>query len=250
MKHLDVMNFGGGWQTTGILVLIEQGKLPRPDRIVIADTGREKQSTWDYLETTARPRMAAIGLEIEIAPRSLAKVDIYSHQGTLLLPVYTPTGKMSAFCSSEWKARVIDRYIRQTGGPIEAERRHWIGFAYDERRRIKGDTSRYYPLVEAMLTRADVRALVRASDWPDPTSSACWMCPNMTNAQWREIRDNRPDEFERACVMDEETREENLLSHGLPCWLHESRGPLREADLEAPDRDEVGRQCGLGLCMV
>src|ERR1051325_11218348 len=114
---MNILNYGGGWQTTGILVLIAQGKLPRPDRIVIADTGREKQSTWDYLETTARPHMREIGLEIEIAPRSLAYVDIYSHQGTIFLPVYTATGKMTAFCSTEWKARVIDRYIRQNGGP-------------------------------------------------------------------------------------------------------------------------------------
>lgn len=247
---LQILNYGGGWQTTGILVLIEREQLPRPDRIIIADTGREKRSTWEYLENVARPRMQAIGLDIERAPHSLATVDIYSHQGTLLLPVYHPTGKMTAFCSTEWKARVIDRYIRQSGGPVASERTHWIGFAYDERRRIKGEEGRIYPLVDMMLTRADVKAVVQDAGWPNPTSSSCWMCPNMTNAQWKEIRDNRPDEFEQACVMDEETREANMLEYGIPTFLHESRVPLRDANLEAPDRENVGRQCGLGLCMV
>ena len=133
---MQILNYGGGWQTTAMLVLIHQGKLERPDRIVIADTGREKSSTWRYLESTAQPKMREIGLEIEIAPRSLAKVDLYSHQGTILLPVYTATGKLSAFCSTEWKARVIDRYIRQNGGPPVSERTHWIGFAFDERHRF------------------------------------------------------------------------------------------------------------------
>lgn len=246
----NVLNYGGGWQTTGILILIEHEKLPRPDRIVIANTGREKQSTWDYLESTARPRMRAIGLDIEIAPHDLATVDIYSHKGMLLLPVYTPTGKMSAFCSGEWKASVVDRYLRQTGAPVERERTHWIGFAYDEKRRIKGDTSRRYPLVEMMLTRADIKHLVRNAGWPDPITSSCYICPNMTNAQWREVRDNRPDEFEKACVLDEDTREQNMLDYGAPCWFHKSHVPLRDADLEAPDRDDVGRQCGLGMCFI
>lgn len=247
---MDILNYGGGWQTTGILALIEQSKLPHPDRIIIADTGREKQSTWDYLEKVARPRMRAIGLEIEIAPRSLAYVDIYSHQGTLLLPVYTATGKMTAFCSTEWKARVIDRYIRQTGGPVADKRIHWIGFTYDERQRIKGEQGRLYPLVDMMLTKADVRQIIRAAGWPDPTSSACWMCANLDNREWREMRDNRPDEFEKACAFDEEIRENDLFNGGSGVWLHHSRVPLREADLEAEDRKGPARQCGLGMCFI
>lgn len=247
---MNILNYGGGWQTTGLLVLIEQGKLPRPDRIVIANTGREKQSTWNYLETTARPRMRAIGLDIEIAPRSLAYVDIYSHQGTLLLPVYTATGKMSAFCSTEWKARVIDRYLRQSGAPPASERTHWIGFTYDERQRIKGENGRLYPLVDLMLTKTDVRHIVRAAGWRDPTSSACWMCANLDNAEWREMRDNRPDEFAMACDFDDEIRENDLFNGGSGVWLHHSRVPLREANLDAEDRKGPARQCGLGLCMI
>lgn len=246
----NILNYGGGWQTTGMLVLIKQGKLPRPDRIIIADTGREKQSTWEYLETTARPQMREIGLEIEIAPRALAYVDIYSHQGTLLLPVYTVTGKMTAFCSTEWKARVIDRYIRQGGGPPASGRTHWIGFTYDERRRIKGEGGRCYPLVDLMLTKADIKQIIRAAGWPSPTSSACWMCANLDNAEWREMRVNRPSEFEQACALDEEIREHDLFNGGTGVWLHHSRVPLREADLEVEDRKESGRQCGLGLCFV
>jgi hypothetical protein len=242
---LQILNYGGGWQTTGMLVLIEQGKLPRPDRIIIADTGREKGSTWEYLERTARPRMQAIGLDIEVAPRALAKVDIYSHQGDLLLPAYTLTGKLPAFCSNEWKQRVVARYL---GHPKDV--RHWIGFTFDERKRIKDPTARWFPLVEMMLTKADIRAIVRAAGWPDPTSSACYMCANLDNAEWCEIRDNRPDEFELACVLDEEIREEDLFKGGTGVWLHHSRVPLREADLAVEDRKGPARQCGLGMCFI
>lgn len=242
---MNILNYGGGWQTVGMLRLIEQGKLPRPDRIIIADTGREKQSTWDYLETVARPKMRAIGLDIEIAPRSLAKVDIYGKNGDLLLPAYTLTGKLPAFCSNEWKQRVVARYL---GHPKNAI--HWIGFTFDERQRIKDPTGRWFPLVEMMLTKTDIRAIIRAAGWPTPTSSACYMCANLDNAEWREIRDNRPPEFEMACVLDEEIREDDLFKGGTGVWLHHSRVPLREADLDAEDRKGPARQCGLGLCML
>jgi hypothetical protein len=270
-KNLQVLSYGGGWQTTGMLVLITQGKLPRPDRIIIADTGREKASTWRYLEQTAHPRMREIGLDIEIAPRSLAYVDIYAHNGDLLLPAFTAKGKLSAFCSTEWKARVVERYLhlsalgftpdaiasmphdevkRQMKRRIDETWTNWIGFTYDERDRIKGHDGRWYPLVEMMLTKTDNRAILRAAGWPDPTSSACWMCANMSNEEWRGVRDNDPGDFAAACAIDDEIRENDLFNGGSGVWLHHSRVPLREANLEADDRKEPSRQCGLGMCFV
>lgn len=267
----NVLNYGGGWQTVGMCVLIEQGKLPHPDRIIIADTRREKKTTWRYLEKTTRPRMQAIGLDIEVVPRSLAYVDLYGHNGDLLLPVYTATGKMSAFCSDEWKGQVIRRYLKLGAlgfspdeiatMPHQAVREHmkrridetfvnWIGFAYDERDRIKGTEGRWFPLVEMMLTKADMRTTIRAAGWADPVSSACWMCANMNNEEWRGVRDNDPADFEQACVIDEEVREQDIFNGGTGVWLHHSRVPLREADLEAEDRKGPARQCGLGLCMI
>jgi hypothetical protein len=101
---IHVLSYGGGRQTVAMCVLIEQGRLPRPDRIVIADTGREKSSTWEYLSEVVQPRMQHVGLTVEIAPRSLAYVDLYAHNGDLLLPVYTATrsgkrGLLSGTCA-------------------------------------------------------------------------------------------------------------------------------------------------------
>lgn len=268
---MNILNYGGGWQTTGMLVLIEQGKIERPDRIIIADTGREKSSTWRYLEQTARPKMQAIGLDIEIAPRSLAYVDLYGHNGDLLLPVLVKTGKLKAFCSDEWKAQVVNRYMKLCALGFDAQsivllphdyvkalmkkrvdqdRTNWIGFAFDERSRVKDQTGRRFPLIEMMLTKEDNREIVRKSGWALPSPSACWMCANMSNEEWRGVRDNDPTDFEAACQLDEEIRENDLFNGGSGVWLHHSRVPLREADLDANDRKESIRQCGLGMCFV
>ena len=55
---------GGGTQSTCIAALIVQGKLPKPDFVVIADTGREMPTTWQYLDAVTRPALKAIGVEI------------------------------------------------------------------------------------------------------------------------------------------------------------------------------------------
>lgn len=254
----DVLNYGGGRQTVAVCELIRMGLLPRPDLIVIADTGREKPSTWEYLHEIVQPRMTAIGLPVQIAPRSLAYVDLYAHNGDLLLPVYTLTGKLSAFCSTEWKARVVERYLRSIGANKQT---NWIGFALDERQRIKRTAGRRFPLIEAGLTKADCRKIITDAGLPMPPPSSCWMCPNMTNSEWRYVRDNYPEAWEQACKLDEEIREEDLErgrdegdgTQHTGVWLHVSRQPLRTAPIDDDDgRDDKleGRQCGLGMCFV
>ncbi len=168
----QILNYGGGRQTVALCILIAEGAYERPDPIVIADTGREKPSTWDYLEEVMQPYLERAGLKVEIAPRSLAYVDLYSHQGDLLLPVYTKKGKLPAFCSSEWKQRVVRRYLKSQG--VEGGM-NWIGYAIDERKRYKptkedqrGPWYRRFPLFDLHLTKADCRALIDRAGLPLP----------------------------------------------------------------------------------
>jgi 3'-phosphoadenosine 5'-phosphosulfate sulfotransferase (PAPS reductase)/FAD synthetase len=249
-----LMNSGGGRQTVAMLVLIKRGIVPRPDRIVIADTGRENPSTWDYRDEIAQPLAQSMGLDIEIAPRSLAYVDLYAHNGDLLIPVYTLTGKMSAFCSTEWKVRVVRRYLKEQGIHRATA---WIGYALDERDRYKptkedstGPWYRSFPLLDLNLTKRDCIQIIEDAGLPLPPPSACWMCPNKPNEEWRYLRDNYPSAFSQACDMDEEVRDEDMAQGHAGVWLHHSRVPLRTADIERDDRKEAGRQCGLGMCFV
>lgn len=248
----QILSYGGGRQTVAICCLIADGILPKPDRIVMADPGREAATTWAYLASHVRPMLAEIGMTVEIAPRSLATVDIYSHTGTLLIPAFTATGKLSGWCSGEWKRDVRNRYLVAQGvyaGDV------WIGYALDERWRVvrmlrSKRSERFgkrFPLVELCLTTRDCIEIVERRGLPSPPHSSCWMCPNRMNVEWRLLRDESPGEFAAACDLDEELREDDEMG-GV--WLHHSRVPLREADLDAPDSREPSRQCGLGMCFV
>lgn len=241
----EILSYGGGVQTIAMCVLVAQGKLPRPDYVIAADTGREMPTTWEYADKVARPLLASVGLELHIAPHTLATVDVYGNNGDVLLPAYTDTGKLPTYCSNEWKQRVVRRYARQVLG-TGTDLVNWIGFSLDEANRVKGDEGRRYPLIDLMLTRADCEHVILAAGLPLPAKSRCWMCPHQHNAEWREVR-AIPALWRQAIELDQEIRE-NDERGGV--YLHPQRVPLEQADIDADDRREPNRQCAFGLCFV
>jgi 3'-phosphoadenosine 5'-phosphosulfate sulfotransferase (PAPS reductase)/FAD synthetase len=251
MTHATVFNYGGGRQTVAMCIMIAKGVLPKPDIIVIADTGRENPSTWEYLETHMRPLMREHGLDIQIASHQLATVDLHGHNGDLLLPVFTSTGKLQTYCSNEWKRRVVERHLKTqnvTGGI------KWLGLAFDEAKRwkrhhntINGKWTTVCPLVDYMLNTAACLEVIKAAGYPEPHHSSCWMCPHKRNAEWRHIRDNYPEEWQKAIAIDEEVR---AADREQAIWLHHSRVPLAMADIDKDETAKVAQQCSLGVCFV
>ena len=65
--RLVVWSYGGGTQSAAIAVLVLRGELPRPERIVMADTSREASATWAYLAEVVGPALAEVGLAVEVA---------------------------------------------------------------------------------------------------------------------------------------------------------------------------------------
>lgn len=243
-----VMNYGGGRQTVGICVLVAHGELPRPDVIVMADTSRENPSTWEYLERHMVPYLAKHNLAVEIAPHSLATVDIYGKNGGLLLPAFTSTGKLRTYCSNEWKRRVVDRYLRGKG--IRSGR-SWLGYGFEEKRRWEGKHGvsdgkweTWCPLVELGLTTSLILDLIAKEGLPEPHHSSCWMCPHKKNDEWRHLRDNYPEYWNKAIALDQEIREEDE-ENGV--YLHASRKPLSEADIDGGVGD-TSPGCSSGTC--
>jgi hypothetical protein len=255
-------SYGGGTQSIAIAVLVAQGKLPRPSCIAMANTGREAQETWEYTERFVRPLLASVGLPIYIVSEFEAGdlPDLYGGDDgeTLLIPAFTKGGALSTFCSGKWKRDVVTRFFRSMGYGPKKPTINWVGFSLDEMRRISPDRRlwqrTHYPLIWDMrMRREDCRLLIEAAGLPPPPKSSCWMCPYRRNAQWRRLRDFYPDDFERACVLDEEIRA-NDKQGGV--WLHDSRVPLREADLSDPPSPpmlegmDAARVCDSGMCWV
>lgn len=245
---------GGGTQSVAIAVLIAEGALPKPDLCVMADTSREATETWEYKAKHLDPLLAKVGLEIEVAPHSLSTVDLYAHNGDLLVPAWTEEGRLGAFCSGEWKRDVCRRYVRAKGfGQFTL----WLGISLDERDRAKENKERYienaFPLIDLGLSRQACYRIVEAVGLPRPPKSSCWMCPHRGDEQWIRLRDHYPQDWEAACKLDEQIRDVDQANGKSGVWLHKSRMPLRLAPLVSEDERMplfVERPCDSGYCFV
>lgn len=225
MKPIIVWSNGGGVQSTAIAVLILQERLPRPDYIVMADTGREMQTTWEYMERYTRPALDAIGLPIHIVGGG--QPDLYSGK-TLLIPAQQvrpngKVGKLRTFCSRHWKVDQVRHWMRKDMQFKIVDQ--WLGISKDEVERMAytdlGWLENVYPLIDLVpMTRDDCVRLVREYGWPDPPKSRCYMCPNQTPGMWREMAAEQPDEFAKAVAMEERLRQDNdalrLHARGIP----------------------------------
>lgn len=240
--------------------MILTGELPRPDYALIVDTGRERSAVWDYHHHFVEPALAKIGITIHrVKKTEWATVDIYAGNGDLLLPAYTnesgEIGKLPTFCSNEWKKRVSERFLRSLGVPTN-EQRKWIGFSLEEAQRVikmrQGADFRAglirFPLIEDVPLRRH-QAIQRVLDygWPTPPRSACWMCPNASDDEWRELKEQYPNDFHQAVMLEREVRLKDQHA-----FFHSSCGPLDEVDFCLPPQMQLfqPRPCDRGMCFT
>lgn len=233
-------------QSCAIAALIVKGEIERPDIAVIADTHFEQSTTWEYLEI-----VNSYGLDIQrIAAKDYATAGLYGgkNKDSLLIPVFTDqsgeTGKLPAFCSNEWKVRVIDRWLGKQGIKRGTK---WLGFSVDEMQRLQKDDKKWkkrYPLIEKRLNRWECVSLVESMGWPTPPRSSCYMCPNHTQVEWRDIRDNKSEDWQQAVDFDKTIRLRDPHA-----FLHADCVPLDEADLD--DKNEsLFERCNTEVCYV
>lgn len=258
---IEVFSSGGGTQSACIAALIVQGRLPKPDFTVIADTRRERSKVWDYNEAVIVPELRKVGIEVHrlsAEEYGYGGTNLFNKSGTLLIPAFTDqgatVGKLSNFCSTYWKIEVVDNFLSRVHKIKRAEYRKWIGFSLDEGSRVSrmmlGKEYRSglirFPLVQDVpLRRRQAILEVVNMGWPCPPRSACFMCPNKTDAEWRDSKANDPEEFQEAVRIDREIRLRDKNA-----WLHKSCIPLDQVDFTEEDDLFSGARCNSGACFV
>jgi hypothetical protein len=244
----QVWSSGGGVQSAAIAALICLGELPKPDLAVIVDTEREMSTTWHYMESVITPALIKVGVElVRVSKSDYATVDLYRGKD-MLIPAFTTeglgVGKLPTFCSNEWKRRVMQRWASEQG-VTQAD--VWIGISTDEMKRCKQTLGKWqdkYPLIEKRKNRGDCIALVERMGWPQAPKSRCFMCPNQSEVEWREMKIHQPVDFAAAVDFEKEIQreDENL-------WLTQQAVPLDQADFAALPDLFTGR-CDSGVCFV
>jgi hypothetical protein len=252
MSRTQLWASGGGVQSAGIAALIVTGEIEKPDLAVIVDTEREQSTTWAYMDEVIAPALESVGVVLHRVKKSeYEKKDLYGGKDndTLLIPAFTnqsgDVGKLPTYCSSYWKREVVKRWANAQGVTAVDQ---WLGISVDEMQRMqaskRGKWNTVYPLIQSGMNRGNCMALVERMGWPKPPRSSCWMCPNHTQDEWRDIRDNKPDDWTKAVMFDKHIR-----IHDANAFLHHDCVPLDQVDLDDAN-GVLFSHCDSGMCFV
>ncbi len=275
-KIFRSLSLGAGVQSTVLALMAERGEygLPKPDVAIFADTGWEPPSVYEHLEWLK----GQVSFEIVRVGSKDIKENILagtSPDGNnyLGIPAWlvNPDGSPSVAarqCTTKYKIRPINKYLRDRLGfppgrraPKDVEVEIWMGISVDEIYRMKGSREEwarnYYPLIELGLSRSQLQ------DWFEENypgrylpRSACIGCPYKNDGEWKWLKTNDPKSFQEAVFVDMALREipavrNAITRNGATAYLHRSRIPLSEVDLEtAKDYDEVMADECDGVCRV
>jgi len=252
-ERTQVWCCGGGVQSAAIAVLVVEKRLPAPEIAVMVDTGREKSSTWRYVDDVLRPELARAGVELQIVRKAdFTDIDLWSRNGKhILVGGFTNktghVGKLTNFCSGEWKRDVIGRYLRSVG--VECCD-NWLGISAEEVGRVRISRRSWcrnrYPLLFDLtppLRRGDCIRIVEEAGWPRAPRSSCWMCPGMSSDEWLELKDNWPGDFGAAVKLEAEVRLKDANF-----FLHQSCRPLDQVDFSSQGVLFANVACASGYC--
>lgn len=195
MKSLTALSFGGGRQTTAMLILAVNGEIPRPDVVLFADTGCEWPETYNYIGQHIQPFCAENDLPFAIVRRD--GVDIYSYYARAnALPI--PNQRS---CTDQFKIWPMRKYSEELG--INT---YQIGFSFDEAGRankLQRYIRRVFPLIENRLTLADCQYEIQRHGWPLPLKSACFLCCFQPPSRLKLLALRHPDLFGKLRVLED-----------------------------------------------
>lgn len=250
MSELRVFSFGGGVQSTAVLVLQITGQLAAHyDVFCFANVGDDSENphTLRYVRDVVAPYAAEHGIPlIEVQRRRAGEPDtlvsaIYRPNRSVPIPARMSNGAPgNRTCTGDFKINVVDGWIKR-GGYERAT--VGLGISIDEFTRMR-DTDwhdanrarkfgflkrREYPLIDLRLTRADCVSIIADAGLPPAPKSSCFFCPFMRRNEWIELKRNDPNLFERAAAIEDEINRKRSTMAKDRLYLHPSLRPLRDA---------------------
>ena len=263
---LRILNLGAGVQSSTLALMIKHGEVENPpSHAIFADTGWEPPSVYQWLSwlegaglpfpvhrVRAMPPRSIhsnlkLDIEASVAARALTTTSRFAG-----MPLFTESngrthfghGQLKRQCTADYKIEPIEKFIRsrllkvkRVGKGVMVEQ--LFGISADEIFRVKESPvpwlRRRWPLVfERRMTRQDCLRWMESHGYPRPPRSACIGCPYHSNAEWKQMRDERPADWQQAVEFDEAIRN-GVRGTREKCFLHSSLRPLAEADLRSEE---------------
>lgn len=273
VKKYRVLSLGAGAQSTVLALMAEEGweDLEKPDLAVFADTQWEPPAVYEHLKwLEGKLSYPVVRVTAGNIRENIIRGTNSAGERFLDVPVFLRnqdgTSSVAARqCTNHYKITPIRREIRRRlqipdgqRAPKNIQVEMWLGISADESERMKPSRDewidRRFPLVDMDLTRADIYKWF-ADRYPGRRlpRSACVGCPYHDDMEWKWLKENEPDSFREAVLVDKAVRTipEARGSLNGEAYLHRSRKPLAEVDFDGtPDYDDyMASECE-GLCGV
>lgn len=273
-------SYGGGVQSTALLVLVAQGYLP-PGPFLFSNVGDDSEhpATIEYVHEVAWDYAAAHGIEIHELHRVPARGYSKGKRETLMGRLMQPGSKSipipvrmsdtgapgTRACTADFKIRVVSKWLQDHGATEESPVQVGIGISTDEYQRAN-DRSRegpweipWYPLLHlehrlapSGASRADCAAIIRDAGLPVPPKSSCYFCPFHKPTVWADMARDEPHLFEKAAGLEDtlNVRRSKLRCPGEGRWPAEATKGKRDEDGDEAAMIYVGYESpdGQGSC--
>lgn len=277
---IHILSLGAGVQSSTLSLMAAAGEItPMPTAAIFADTGDEPQSVYRWLDWLEKQ------LPFPVI-RTHAKESLWHNTTTIhrnrktgtpyfsnKVPVFVASsngklGKVYRGCTRDFKIWPILRQVRQLAGIKRGEKCirviQWIGISRDEAQRMKTSREAWcehrWPLIELDMTRQKCLEWMKSKGYPQPPRSACVYCPYHSNAEWRRLKAEEPEEFAKAARFEIEIQAAHAgvpspgKIRGVP-FLHRSGLPLEQVDFRTDTERGQGLLAGFngeceGMCGV
>ncbi len=221
----------------------------RPDAILFADVGGEKDETYAYIPVM-NAWLRSVGFpEITTVSYRAQNFKHYPPYYTLEENCLTNgTLPSEAFgfgsCSQKWKAAPQKKWLEQWAPAIECWKSgrkvlRAIGFdasGADQKRRYRAESIEdarfdyWYPLQDWGWDREECKRQIAAAGLPIPVKSSCFFCPNMSPA---EVAALPADKLRRIVLMESRAKPRLEKIEGL--WRNGIKG------IKDPSKKKPGR---------
>lgn len=274
---LRVLSLGAGVQSTTLMLLAAEGRIPRFDAALFADVGWEPERVYAHLERLVREVAQPAGIpviQVQATTGTKGRVsgnlraDSLNPGAWVRMPVFVAdrTGARAAMvrrqCTEEYKVKPIKAAVRELLGypsprpvPRGVFAEQAIGISRDEFTRAKDANVQYlrntFPLLDLAgpggiegWSRNDCTRYLTARGWGTTPKSSCIGCPFHGNAAWRQMRDHHPDEWADAVAFDHQLRTTELRGIKATPYLHRSLLPLDQAPIDKVTYGEHAQRQG------
>jgi hypothetical protein len=269
-KHVHVLSYGGGTQSTALLLMALKGEINGviPDYIIFSDTGWEPKSIYAWIEKVNDYIKKNYNREIIFTSGGNIREDIVNNLSIgnrfASIPFFTKDengkiGMVRRQCTGEYKITPVKKKIRELLGYQPRKRvkeivHVWKGISTDEIQRVKPAFDKWqvaeHPLIDVVdLDRSACIRYVEKEGLGTPAKSSCIGCPFHDNNAWREMKINDREAFDDAVEIDKLIR--NTPRFKNAAYLHRSGLPLDEVDFgeNQLDIDMFINECE-GMCGV